>query len=218
MARPRGNPHRPVDWPGAHRRRRSDLLRLAAPPGPAAHDAGRLRGVAAGRLLLAKVALASVKFHYGRKLRSDALTADAWNDTMDTVSAVAALIAVGLTLSDPLHFFNADRYGGFVVGLIVISVGVRVARETALQLMDTMPNEELMNQDPDGGVHGRRRARRGEMLGAQDRPALSRGSAPGGGPRNHRAAIGTKIAITCVSGSGATGLGSRVLVHVEPAP
>jgi divalent metal cation (Fe/Co/Zn/Cd) transporter len=25
-------------------------------------------------------------------------------------------------------------------------VGVRVARETALQLMDTMPNEELMNQ------------------------------------------------------------------------
>jgi cation diffusion facilitator family transporter len=96
--------------------------------------------------LLAKVALASVKFHYGRKLRSDALTADAWNDTMDTVSAVAALIAVGLTLSDPLHFFNADRYGGFVVGLIVVSVGVRVARETALQLMDTMPNEELMNQ------------------------------------------------------------------------
>jgi cation diffusion facilitator family transporter len=96
--------------------------------------------------LLAKVALASVKFHYGRKLGSAALTADAWNDTMDTVSAVAALIAVGLTLSDPLHFYNADRYGGFVVGLIVVSVGVRVARETALQLMDTMPDEGLMNQ------------------------------------------------------------------------
>jgi cation diffusion facilitator family transporter len=92
------------------------------------------------------MALASVKFRYGRKLRSAALTADAWNDTMDTVSAVAALIAVGLTLSDPLHFFNADRYGGFVVGLIVVSVGVRVARETALQLMDTMPDEGLMNQ------------------------------------------------------------------------
>src|ERR1035437_2170154 len=41
--------------------------------------------------LLAKVALASVKFHYGRKLRSDALTADAWNDAMDSVSAVAAV-------------------------------------------------------------------------------------------------------------------------------
>jgi cation diffusion facilitator family transporter len=96
--------------------------------------------------LLAKVALAAVKFHYGRKLRSDALIADAWNDAMDTVSAVAALIAVGLTISDSARFYNADRYGGFVVGLIVVSVGVRVARETALQLMDTMPNEGLMQQ------------------------------------------------------------------------
>jgi cation diffusion facilitator family transporter len=96
--------------------------------------------------LLARMALASVKFHYGRKLHSTALTADAWHDTMDSVSAVAALIAVGLTLSDPARFFNADRYGGFVVGLIVVSVGVRVARETALQLMDTMPDERLMKQ------------------------------------------------------------------------
>jgi cation diffusion facilitator family transporter len=65
---------------------------------------------------------------------------------MDSVSAMAALIAVGLTLSDPVRFFDADRYGGFVVGLIVVSVGVRVARETALQLMDTMPDERLMKQ------------------------------------------------------------------------
>jgi cation diffusion facilitator family transporter len=96
--------------------------------------------------LLVKTALASVKFHYGRKLRSAALTADAWNDTMDTGSATAALIAVGLTLSDPARFFNADRYGGFIVGLMVVSAGVRVARDTAMQLMDTMPNEGIMDQ------------------------------------------------------------------------
>jgi cation diffusion facilitator family transporter len=96
--------------------------------------------------LLARMALASIKFHYGRKLHSTALTADAWHDAMDSVSATAALIAVGLTLRDPARFFNADRYGGFVVGLIVVSVGVRVVRETALQLMDTMPNEGLMKQ------------------------------------------------------------------------
>ena len=35
-----------------------------------------------------------------RQLHSAALTADAWNDTMDTISAVAALVAVGLTLGD----------------------------------------------------------------------------------------------------------------------
>jgi cation diffusion facilitator family transporter len=96
--------------------------------------------------VLAKTALASFKFHYGRKLRSAGLIADAWNDTKDTGSAVAALIAVGLTLSDPVRFFDADRYGGFVVGLMVVSVGVRVARDTSLQLMDTMPDTRLMKQ------------------------------------------------------------------------
>ncbi len=96
--------------------------------------------------LLAKGGLAGYKFRYARRMQSAALTADAWNDTMDSMSAVAALIAVGLTLSDPVRFLNADRYGGFVVGLIVIVAGVRVARDTALQLMDTMPEEGLMNQ------------------------------------------------------------------------
>ncbi len=89
--------------------------------------------------LLAKTALATIKFRYGRRLDSAALTADAWNDAMDTLSAIAALIAVGL---DPLRsraLRDADRYGGFAVGLIVVFAGVRVARETSLQLMDTMP-------------------------------------------------------------------------------
>ncbi len=96
--------------------------------------------------LLSKMGLAGFKFHYGRKLHSSALIADAWNDTMDTLSASAALIAVGLTLSDPVRFFEADRYGGFVVGLVVVFTGVRVSYETALQLMDTMPPDRLMNQ------------------------------------------------------------------------
>src|ERR1035437_550673 len=96
--------------------------------------------------IAAKTGLASLKFRYGRKLQSDALTADAWNDATDTVSAIAALIAVGLTLMDRARFAEADRYGGFVVGLIVISAGIRVARETAMQLMDTMPDPRLIAQ------------------------------------------------------------------------
>jgi len=96
--------------------------------------------------IAAKTGLASLKFRYGRKLQSDALTADAWNDATDTVSAIAALIAVGLTLKDSVRFAEADRYGGFVVGLIVISAGIRVVRETAMQLMDTMPDARLIGQ------------------------------------------------------------------------
>jgi len=95
---------------------------------------------------LAKAGLATYKFRYGRKLRSEALVADAWNDTMDIASALAALVAVGLALSDPLRFHDADRYGGIVVGLIVVFTGVRVSRDTAMQLMDTMPDPQRMDE------------------------------------------------------------------------
>lgn len=94
--------------------------------------------------LIAKSLLATSKFHYGRKLKSDALVADAWNDAMDTLSAISALIAVSLSLWDPVRFLNADRYGGFVVGLIVILAGARVVYDTATQLMDTMPDDNLV--------------------------------------------------------------------------
>jgi cation diffusion facilitator family transporter len=94
--------------------------------------------------LAAKTGLSAFKFHYGRKIKSDALIADAWNDAMDTISAVAAMIAVGLTLYNPQRFLDADRWGGFAVGLIVIFAGSRVAYDTAMQLMDTMPDPGMM--------------------------------------------------------------------------
>ena len=93
--------------------------------------------------LFAKMGLAGLKFRHGRRLNSNALVADAWNDAMDTLSAAVALLAVWLTL---YGFSEADRYGGFVVGLIVIGVGVRVAHESAMQLMDTMPSPRMMEQ------------------------------------------------------------------------
>jgi cation diffusion facilitator family transporter len=99
-----------------------------------------------GISLAAKAGLSTLKFRYGRELKSEALTADAWNDATDTISAIAALIAVGLTLTDRLRFAEADRYGGFVVGLIVVSAGIRVVRGTTMQLMDTMPDARLIAQ------------------------------------------------------------------------
>jgi cation diffusion facilitator family transporter len=96
--------------------------------------------------LLAKVALAIFKFRYARRIMSASLTADAWNDLMDTISAIAALVAVALALADPARFADADSYGGFVVGLIVIGVGVKVAYDTAMQLMDTMPDDAAMDE------------------------------------------------------------------------
>jgi cation diffusion facilitator family transporter len=94
----------------------------------------------------AKSILAGVKFRYGRKLKSASLIADAWNDTVDCLSAATALAAVGLTLYNPARFANADHIGGFLVGLFVIFTGVRISHETALQLIDTMPDAAMMRE------------------------------------------------------------------------
>jgi cation diffusion facilitator family transporter len=85
-----------------------------------------------------------VKMRAGRAARSAALTADAWNDSVDILSGSVALIAVLLAVYDPGRLHDADRYGGFLIGLIVIFMGFRVMREAALQLMDTMPGPAQM--------------------------------------------------------------------------
>ncbi|MGC8792917.1 MAG: cation diffusion facilitator family transporter [Bryobacteraceae bacterium] len=95
--------------------------------------------------ILAKGVLSGVKLRYGRRIKSAALVADAWNDTLDILSGAVALGALGMTLYDPSRFLAFDHYGGFAVGLIVIFLGLRVVRETSLQLMDTMPAAELMD-------------------------------------------------------------------------
>jgi len=61
------------------------------------------------------------------------------------LSSAAALTGVTLALTRP-EMAAADHYSGFAIGLIVIFMGVRVVRETALQLMDTMPDPAQMDQ------------------------------------------------------------------------
>lgn len=96
--------------------------------------------------LVVKSSLSWVKFRVGRRIGSAALVADAWNDTVDLLSSSAALAAVVLAIYDPARFLPADLYGGFAVGIIVIVTGVRVVRDTSLELTDTMPAAHVLTQ------------------------------------------------------------------------
>jgi len=96
--------------------------------------------------ILAKTGMSVAKFRTGRKIGSSALQADAWNDTVDILSGLVALAAVALTLINPARWLAADHIGGFLVGLIVVFLGLRVVRETIYQLMDTMPDDQTMAQ------------------------------------------------------------------------
>jgi cation diffusion facilitator family transporter len=87
----------------------------------------------------------TTKMRIGKKSGSVALSADALNDAVDMCSGLVALIAVALAVHFP-EMRSADHWGGFAVGLFVIFFGLRVVRETALQLMDTMPEGKQMDQ------------------------------------------------------------------------
>ncbi len=104
-------------------------------------------GISAVAALVAAIVLrgimSSVKFRVGRRLRSSALVADAWNDAVDILSALAALVAVALATYDPARFLAADHYGGFVVGIVVVVTGLRVLRDSSLELADTMPAPDM---------------------------------------------------------------------------
>ncbi len=95
--------------------------------------------------IAAKAALAALKMRVGRRTRSAALTADAWHDLVDLCSGAIALSAVLFSVLFP-GLAAADHLGGFLIRLIVIFLGRRVARETTLHLMDTMPDDAQMQQ------------------------------------------------------------------------
>lgn len=95
--------------------------------------------------LIAKTVLMVAKMRVSRRTGSQALLADAWNDSVDVLSSVAAIIALGLTLYDPLRFRAADHVGGMLVGVFVIVAGLGVVRSTSLDLIDTMPSDDLLH-------------------------------------------------------------------------
>jgi len=111
----------------------------AAHAAPAAYAFWPLFGAIAVRGIMS-----NLKFRVGRRIGSISLIADAWNDTVDILSASAALCALGLTLHDPARFHAADEFGGCAVGLFVIYTGLRVLRDASLDLIDTMPDPEII--------------------------------------------------------------------------
>jgi cation diffusion facilitator family transporter len=100
--------------------------------------------------LLASIAIKSVmsvaKLRFARKIGSSALQADGWHDTVDILSGCTALLGLGITLIDPMRFPAADHVAGSAVGVIIVLLGIRVVRDTMLQLMDTMPDPEAMDR------------------------------------------------------------------------
>jgi cation diffusion facilitator family transporter len=161
--------------------------------------------------------MSTVKFRVGRRIGSGSLVADAWNDAVDILSACAALVAVALARYDPSRFLAADSLGGCAVGLVVVITGLRVMRDTALDLTDAMPDPPLMDLVRQTalavpGVVGVEK-QMGRKTGLQYRFDLHLEVDPELTVRQSHAIAGeVRSKIRALAGV------ADVLVHVEPAP
>jgi len=70
---------------------------------------------------------------YARKIKSTSLLADAWHHRSDAMSSVVALAGISAAR---LGYEILDPIAGFVVGVIVIRIGVRIFRLAFDELLD----------------------------------------------------------------------------------
>ncbi len=102
--------------------------------------------------ILIKSVMSTAKLRYARKIGSSGLAADGWHDTVDILSGCTALLGLGITLVDPVRFSSADHIAGSAIGVIIVLLGIRVVRDTMLQLMDTMPDSAAMDRIRQAGL------------------------------------------------------------------
>ncbi len=94
--------------------------------------------------IVLKVGLGTWKYRIGKRVASTSLQADAWHDFSDLLSTSIAMLAVLLTMLDPVRFGVADSIGAVVIGILIVLLSVRLARSTVDQLVDTMPEEKKL--------------------------------------------------------------------------
>ncbi len=108
-------------------------------------------GTAPGRiaLLAALVSMVSKEwlyrwtFFWGKKIRSMALSANAWHHRSDALSSLPVALAVGGTMIDPSWIF-LDSLGAALVSLFILRAAYDICKNPVDQLMDRgMPPEDL---------------------------------------------------------------------------
>lgn len=91
----------------------------------------------------------------GRRIRSQALIATAWNYRSDALSALAVLIGVGAAYINP-EWQIADPIAALLVGLLILRTGVKFTWSAFKEVVDTAPDRKVLEEISDlaAGVDG----------------------------------------------------------------
>lgn len=96
--------------------------------------------------IIVKEALFRYKYHLGKKLSSQALIVNAWEHRSDVYSSVAALIGVGGAVAGGYFsipwLIYLDSIAGLAVAALVVTMGIRLIKESIHNTMDHVLHEE----------------------------------------------------------------------------
>ena len=96
--------------------------------------------------IVAKEGMFRYKLFAGRKLQSLSLIADAWHHRSDALSSLVALVGIAGAIFGGVRWRFLDHLAAFAVAIIIVHVAVKILRESASELMDTMPSEDIINR------------------------------------------------------------------------
>jgi cation diffusion facilitator family transporter len=91
--------------------------------------------------LIVKEALYQWTAISGRRLKSAALTANAWHHRLDAVSSIPVIAAVGVAMIFPSWMF-IDRVGAIIVSILIIQVGFKIIWPGINEMLETGASEE----------------------------------------------------------------------------
>jgi cation diffusion facilitator family transporter len=100
----------------------------------------------AGANVVVKEALYRYKSAVGRRTKSSALLANAWDHRSDALCSLAVLCGLSLAVFLGPTWSAADEIASLVVAAFIALTGIRLVRQSASELMDLQADDELVRE------------------------------------------------------------------------
>ncbi|MFO7952218.1 MAG: cation diffusion facilitator family transporter [Bacillota bacterium] len=91
-------------------------------------------------VILIKEFLYFFSTHLGNLIKSDTIAGDAWHHRSDSLSSALALVAL---IGGYFGLYQLDAIFGFAIALLILYVGLKIARNSSSRLLGAAPNKEL---------------------------------------------------------------------------